>query len=332
MNVSLSLPVADASQVAEVRRQAALLARRNGLAENQVAALSIIITEAATNLLKHAGGGELVLRDIGSQDSPGIEVLALDRGPGIPDVAAALRDGHSTAGSPGTGLGAMARLATEFEIHSARGVGTAILARLRPGAEPPGSLDVGAVCVAKPGQEVCGDCWETHERPDRSLILVGDGLGHGTDACAAAREAVRVFLENAGHGPAVIIEIAHTVLRSTRGAVLGVAEIDLQQRVLRYAGVGNIAGAIIGPGDERHLVSLNGTVGHDVRKVKEFSYPWPAEGLLVLHSDGVSTHWTLDPRAAALHPALGAGILYRDHRRGNDDATMVVVREKKQAP
>ena len=66
-----------------------------------------------------------------------------------------------------------------------------------------------------------------------------------------------------------------------------------------------------------------------MRRVQEFTYPWPPGAILVLHSDGLLSHWTLDrhPGLAARHPMLLAGILYRDFRRGRDDTTVVVARE-----
>lgn len=75
------------------------------------------------------------------------------------------------------------------------------------------------------------------------------------------------------------------------------------------------------------MISHNGTVGHTMRKVQEFVYPWVAGSLLVMHSDGLGTQWRIDDRAGLRdeHPQLIAGVLYRDFKRGRDDATIVVV-------
>ena len=74
------------------------------------------------------------------------------------------------------------------------------------------------------------------------------------------------------------------------------------------------------------MVSYNGTVGHEVRKIREFTYLWPKGGLLVMHSDGLGTQWRLDryPGLIARHPSLIAGVLYRDFNRGRDDVTVLV--------
>ena len=165
--------------------------------------------------------------------------------------------------------------------------------------------------------------------PERTIILVSDGLGHGVLAAAASEVAVAVFRRHAALAPPDLLELVHRALHATRGAAVAVAEIDRSRRVVRFAGIGNIAGTILADGKTRSLVSHHGTAGHDARRFQEFTYPWPAGATLVLHSDGLISHWTLDrhPGLAARHPMLVAGILYRDFRRGRDDTTVVVFRE-----
>ena len=76
------------------------------------------------------------------------------------------------------------------------------------------------------------------------------------------------------------------------------------------------------------VVSQPGTAGHLARGIREYTYRWPSGALLVLHSDGVSTHHDLTryPGLGQRHPALIAGVLLRDAGRGRDDATVVVAR------
>ena len=324
--------VTEASQVAEVRRQVAALASKLGFNPTEVGKAAIVATEAATNLAKHAVQGEVIVRLLEDQDRSGIEILALDKGPGMVNVAQSLRDGYSTAGSPGTGMGAMSRLARSFDLYSDPTKGTAVLAEVWSGrasaSKSPDPVDVGVVCRAKRNEVVCGDGWGAASFPGRVLLLVVDGLGHGLGAATAAQEAIRIFRSNSQHSPARIVEAAHAALRSTRGAVLGIAEIDLTQKLVRYSGVGNISGVIVSDRSSRHLVSTNGTIGHDVRKVQEFSYPFPDNASLVLHSDGLKSHWNLEtyPGLIVKPPGLIAGILYRDYQRGNDDVTVVAAR------
>jgi anti-sigma regulatory factor (Ser/Thr protein kinase) len=327
----VAVAVAEASGVAEARRRALGLAESQGLDEASAGRLALVVTEAATNLVKHAGGGEVLLRALSANGTVGIEVLAIDRGPGLSNPASALRDGHSTAGSPGTGLGAIARLATAFDIHSVPGAGTVVVAQLwarAPGRPAAGTLEVAGVTAVHPGEELCGDAWAVTRRPDGGALLVADGLGHGPDAYAAAHEAVRLFQESRRSAPAELLAELHEGLRPTRGAAVAIAEIDLGRAVVRYAGVGNIAGTILSGGGARSLVSHNGIAGHEARRIAEFSYPFPDGAVLVLHSDGLTSRWTLAPYPGlgARHPALVAGVLYRDFKRGPDDVAVVVAR------
>jgi len=107
-----------------------------------------------------------------------------------------------------------------------------------------------------------------------------------------------------------------------------VVRVDQAQRLVRYVGVGNIAGAVVSQGVVRRMVSHNGTAGHIAPRIREFTYPWSGSATIILHSDGLSSKWDLDayPGLATSHPSLIAGVLFRDYRRGNDDASIAVMR------
>jgi anti-sigma regulatory factor (Ser/Thr protein kinase) len=321
------VPVADESQVGEARRAMAALGQRAGLDATAAGNAALVTTEAATNLVKHAGGGEILLRAI----EDGVEVIALDRGPGLADVSASLRDGHSTVGTQGNGLGAIRRMATTFDIYSVPGQGTAVLARIRsgPAVQSTSRLEIGAVSLPKSGETLNGDAWLARPTARGTRILVVDGLGHGPVANDAAQAAVEAFRAAPGESVEAAVERCHLALRGTRGAALAVTEVDVEAGVVRFAGIGNVAGSIWNGGQSHHTVSHNGTAGHGIVRIREFSYPWPKGALLVLASDGLTTRWTLDPYPglSARDPALVAAILYRDHSRQRDDITVVVARE-----
>jgi len=321
----LPFQVAESSQVGEARRQILALAASVGLDAAQQGKLALVVNELGTNLVKHGGGGQLIAR--APEGAPAVEVLALDRGAGMASVAECFRDGFSTAGSPGTGLGAVERLATHVDVYSARPGGTAIVALV--GRESTaGRLAVGVVSVAKAGETVCGDSWAVAAEQDCPAVMVVDGLGHGLGAADAARLAVRAFSAESTLPPGALLAIIHEALRGSRGAAVSVARIDAGRGVVTYAGLGNVSAVVAGVGDSRHLVSSNGTAGHDAGRIHEFSYPWPADALLVMHSDGLGSRWQLDryPGLRARDPALVAGVLYRDWSRGRDDVTVVAAR------
>ncbi len=320
--------------MAEARRYALKLAEALQFSESDIGRVALVVTEAATNIVQHAGRGEILLRPFALDAPAGLEVLALDKGPGMANVAEALRDGFSTGGSSGQGLGAIARLSTCFEISSAPGKGTALLARIGPvrpkrPAEP--GLEWGAVCVPMRDEEVCGDAWAVTAGHARNTILIVDGLGHGLHAFDAANEALRTFWEHAKERPASILNALHQTLRATRGAVAGVAEIDWDTRELRWAGAGNIAGTLVPvEGKGSSLVSHSGTVGQNITRFQEFTHPWPDAGLLILHSDGLSSRWALEPYPGLSRkdPSLIAGVLYRDFASRQDDVVVLVGRER----
>jgi anti-sigma regulatory factor (Ser/Thr protein kinase) len=328
---SIPLAVQDATQIGAARRAAVTAAERLGISEVDAGKVALVVTELATNMVRHAGGGELLVRPLTEAGEAGLEIMALDRGPGIPNLEQALRDGFSTAGTKGAGLGAVRRLAHRCEVFSPPGVGTAVLARLLFSAPPrPSRAAVAGVCVAKPGETACGDAWCWAEHPDGWTVMVADGLGHGVDASVAAAEAVRVFLQHRGEPPADVMAAAHAAMRHTRGAAIGIARVDLARRELGFTGVGNIGGTLLAGGAARSLLSIPGIVGHESRKIQEFVYPWPEKAVVVLYSDGLQTRWTVDryPALPARDPALLAAMLYRDFTRGRDDVTDVAGREE----
>jgi hypothetical protein len=203
----------------------------------------------------------------------------------------------------------------------------------RRGRPQPGQpdLEVSAICVPKPGEIACGDGWAIHESSGRTLLAVVDGLGHGPDAAIAARAALDTFAREAGRAaPAEIVRQAHGALKSTRGAAVAVLQLDARARQIRIASVGNVIGAVVDGDASRRMLSQNGTVGHALPRVTEVPYPWPPGALVAVHTDGLATRWDIGKYAGltARDCAVVGGVLFRDHARGSDDATVVCLRER----
>jgi anti-sigma regulatory factor (Ser/Thr protein kinase) len=326
----IALAIQDQSQVSETRRRATEMAGRQGFGDTDTGRVALVATELATNILKHGRGGEILVGPYGEGADSGIELIALDRGPGITNIAASVADGYSTAGTAGKGMGAVVRQSHFVDIASWPGNGTAVLARLKQGQLSEGFNDtsrIGAVSVPKLGEDVCGDSWSVSVGPEATTLLVADGLGHGPEAAEAAVEAVRLFHRFNGHRAPVLLEYIHGGLRATRGAAVSVARFQPGSGKIIYSGVGNIAGVIAVNGELRRMVSMPGTAGHNARKIQAFEYPFTA-GLVILHSDGIASSWTIDryPNLAARHPTLIAAVLYRDLTRRRDDATVLVAK------
>jgi anti-sigma regulatory factor (Ser/Thr protein kinase) len=321
------LPITDASHIAAARRFASALAARAGFGGTDAGRVAIVTTELGGNILRHGSGGELLIAPDISRDR-GIELLALDRGQGMADVAACLRDGYSTAGTPGTGLGAVRRLADEMAILSSPGGGTAIVTRFHPrGEAEPGRRDHAVIAVAKSGEAVCGDAAALVPSPDgRLAVMIADGLGHGPLAAAASREAVRLFQKSWPGPPVEILPILHAGLRATRGAAIATAAIDPSTQSVVYGGIGNISGFVTDGRGVRRMVSHAGTAGQNARRIQEFSYPFSVPATIVMFSDGLTSSWSPEAHKGLfqLDPLLIAGVLYRDHARGRDDTTVLV--------
>lgn len=319
-------PVDDPSRVAEIRRAAARIAHEEGLDEKLAANVALVVTEICTNLLKHAKDGEVFLSTLSDHGESGIEILAVDRGPGIRNIAASLVDGYSSVNTSGTGLGAIGRLSREFDIFSEYGKGTVLVARIGP----PRDLKTAVGAAVKPigGEEVSGDAWAVWNGENTMALLVADGLGHGLMAARASTDAVSTFRRAGDHSPVAILQNVHASLRGTRGAAVAVAFVDRLASSVKYAGIGNISGVLIGGNKPSLMISHNGTAGYHSPRFQDFSYPLPEEALLVMHSDGLHTSWNLDdyPGLRRRDPSVIAGVLYRDHTRNRDDVCVVVMK------
>lgn len=310
----------DASKVGEARRAAQTLASLD-FSDVTAGKVAIVATELANNLLLHAGGGELLLQTHRCDEHAFVELLAIDKGPGMQDVQQCLRDGFSTAGTAGQGLGAVRRLADDFDLYSQAGEGTVVMARLGKSSGPP----FGAVSIALEGEFECGDGWHLAHDQGSLALLVVDGLGHGAFAAEAARTAISAFRDSPFSAPKDQMSRSNALMSKTRGGAAACAVVS--DGKLSYAGVGNIAGSLVSPGRSTGLVSQNGTLGMGQRRVQQFEYRVEPRTLLIMHSDGVSARWDLKhrPELMICHPAVIAGVIYRDHGRERDDSTIVVV-------
>jgi anti-sigma regulatory factor (Ser/Thr protein kinase) len=336
IRVSRITQVAESTDVSAARRMALQMAEPLRLGDTATGRGALITTELATNLVKHGGGGSMLFGfDDGWPES--LVIVAMDKGPGIPNVLAAMRDGYSTGGTAGEGLGAVQRSASWFSVYSLPNKGTVVgcaIAGEESGRPPvaalarPPRIAIAGICIAMHGEDESGDAWTALNGRDVITLGVADGLGHGPAAATAARGVVRSIQEQPDNELAQLLEDAHAAVRPTRGAAVGLARIYLQHNRVDFAGIGNIAGSITTDEAHRKVVSMPGIIGHEMRRVQTFSYPWGAASVLVLQSDGVSASWNHSayPGLFDRDPMMIAAVLYRDYCRGSDDATVVVAK------
>jgi anti-sigma regulatory factor (Ser/Thr protein kinase) len=326
------ITVSDDSDIGECRRSAKRLADGHMFDEVSAGRISIIATELATNIVRHAGRGEVLMQVLNDGTSPEFELMSIDQGPGMEDVDACLRDGYSTGGTAGCGLGAVSRLSCTFDIFSAVGQGTVVLSRSKPDdsrhqrSGPASALELGAINLAVAGEIECGDTWRVADGGSLVSIFVADGLGHGAFAATASQAAAEVFTARPFDAPAILMQSCHAALAGTRGAAAACAVLRVADLKVDYAGVGNIAGTVVTRDRSRGMVSHNGTLGVQLLRSKQFEYDWPPEGSVIMHSDGLSARWNLSayPGLHLRHSAVIAGVLYRDFVRRRDDVTVVV--------
>lgn len=328
-----TIEVTEQSQTAEVRRVIAELGRLHGMTDVDVGRASLVGTEISTNLVKYARRGLVAVSWFEESGASGIQIVAADHGPGFANFQRSARDGYSTGGSLGIGLGTLMRTADVFDVYSIQPLGSVFLLRIsikqvKP-INTPGRLWVGSRSLPKAGQLECGDSWGFKQAGRWQRICVVDGLGHGPLAARASAEAIKVFKACPERdSPVEVLEKAHAALRPTRGAVMAVAAIDTEQGVVTFAGIGNIAGVILGSQKAQHLMSMDGTVGYNVRSFRQHDYVWNADSTLVMNTDGLVSRWNLEklPGLLSRHPALIAAVLHRDFSRDSDDSTVVVAR------
>jgi anti-sigma regulatory factor (Ser/Thr protein kinase) len=318
------LRVEDASAAAACRGAATTLAHRLDFPAARADEVVLAVTEAATNLAKHASQGAMLLRIGRDTGKPAIEMVTIDAGPGY-DTSAAVRDGHSTSGTLGIGLGTIRRLADSCELYSAPGHGAVLVARFRA---KPAAGTVRHAGLVRPitGETECGDVFGVAERDGRVIGVLCDGLGHGPLAAAAAMEAVTAVLEEPMAEPVVLVERAHRRVNRTRGGALGVVQIV--GPAIAFAGIGNIAGVILAEGARKSMISVPGIAGHQAGTMRQFEYTASAGAAIILHSDGVSSRW--DPRSLpALNtrdPLVIAAALLAAAGTRRDDAGLLVLK------
>lgn len=326
----------DRSYQAVVRAELRKFAEQAGFTASRLAEIEIIIAEITSNIVKYAAkGGEILARKYPGLGK-GIELIAIDDGPGISRPLKMMEDGQTSGSSLGQGLGAIRRLSDVFDMYSLVDWGTIIYSRIfvdKKYTIPAAKFNLSAISIPKKGEVVCGDAWCWIVKGKRNIISVVDGLGHGPHAHVAAERAVETLSHHLELRPTEQIRAMHTELKKTRGAVITTAVVDELNNQVSYAGVGNISMKILSPGRVHTCNAYNGIVGHIMpTALNEHHRSWDKKNdLLVMHSDGLSARWDIGkyPRILQHHDLILCAALLKDVGRGNDDSTVLVARSTK---
>ncbi len=330
VHLRLSLP--DRSYQAMVRSELRQLAERAGFKKHRLGEVEIVIAEITSNLIKHATKGGIILaRKIISGQETGIELIAIDNGPGMRLPLKMMEDGRSSSKTLGQGLGAIKRLSDEFDMYSLAGWGTVLLSRIyvNTGVSPVrGLFEVNAICVAKKDHVLCGDAWLATVQGKMMRIALIDGLGHGAHAHDASLLATQSLAAYSKLQPAEELSMLHQALKKTRGAVATIVHIDQVNHQLIYSGIGNIAMKMITPSVTKGCFSYNGIVGHIMpASFNNHSFLWNEKtDFLIMHSDGISGRWDIQKYPGILqhHAMMVCAAIYKDFDRANDDSTILI--------
>ena len=350
MRVFHSQEIKDEAQVGGARRAVQRFAQPLGFSDDELAEIAIVVQEIGTNAAKYSRVGGRLHWTTPLDGPAGLELFYWDKGPGIFDIDAAVRDGVTTGGGLGTGFGAIRRLTDEFDVyttlrattsrlvHARRTThGTLLLCRKRVAAaaataprpdEGEGRRRVGAWSRCRAGEDVNGDGYFVGRHGGNVLLAVVDGLGHGRGARDATDAALATFEDWAGEPPDAVLAAAHDALRATRGAVAAAVVIDREAERFHYAGVGNIDVRVFNSPEPVRPVPINGTLGSRLSALRVWPHRWSEGTTIVMTSDGVSASWDIGsyPGLLAKSPQIFAGVLLRDYGRDSDDATALVVR------
>lgn len=330
-----SYRIEERSYISFIKRQIHSEVSHRRFSDTQVGEIDIIVSELCSNLVKHAGGGELLYRtfDLHGQHSR-FEIICIDKGPGMGDIARMRRDGMSTTNTLGQGLGAIERLSTFSQVYSILGWGTVVYALVSTEEETflsKSGLEVvvRALCVCKPREEACGDGYRVKRNGSEVRLFFGDGLGHGPHAKEAVDWAGDFFLDCDEPDPVPVIRLMHERVRRTRGLVATVAIGDLVKNEWHVCGVGNILMRVYRGVQYRNYMSYNGTIGLNIpNAMKSSVFPLEKNQHLVLCSDGMRTRWDLSryPSISKYDSMLMAAALYSDFTRGTDDSSILIAK------
>jgi anti-sigma regulatory factor (Ser/Thr protein kinase) len=321
----------DRSYFAILKKEIHAIAVSAQFSEHKVGEIDIIVAEMVSNLVKHAGGGQLLVKLVEENNLKGIEIISVDNGQGMTDVSRMVDDGVSTKNTLGNGLGAMKRLSDNFQVFSQKDWGTVILVRVFEdkvaGLKRPPKAEIKSIVLSKPGEKKCGDGFVSITTTEHIKLFLGDGLGHGEEAAKAVESAIEAFKTCTEADPAEILRYINYAVKKTRGLVATTAVFDLKERSWKICGVGNISTKIVSPSSSKGYMAYNGIIGLNVPRTLNTQEIIHEKGqCLVMCSDGLKSRWDTLKYPSVLRYDLSvlSAFLIKDFARYTDDMSVAV--------
>jgi serine phosphatase RsbU (regulator of sigma subunit) len=181
-----------------------------------------------------------------------------------------------------------------------------------------------------PSETANGDSWSVDWDGAVCRVCIIDGLGHGPEAAEASSRARELLNAHPELDPVQALDRCHVELKPTRGAAIAIASIDLIQKRLTFAGIGNVEAQLCQSDHTVRFPSVRGIVGRTSRRHRPVHVDLLDGWLMLMHSDGIRTIRDFDAgllRQAADPQPLVDDILYQ-MARPMDDATVLVVGDR----
>ena len=316
-----------------LRSKLVAITRRLGVSNLERENMLLVAAELVSNNVKHAAGRGMV--QLWMQPGGVLDMLALDYGPGIANLATAEKDGYSTSSTLGKGLGAIRRLSGESHIYtqqaqagqSRKWSGTVILARFfldKKSKEEKSAFKFGLYSRSLSDERYNGDRIYLQKQGKILRWLHLDGLGHGEGAQAATADLAAHLLNY--ESPQAILATVDQQLHDTRGAVAITGEIDLAKYSLRLSGVGDMNAHIYDQEQVQHIAFAPGILGREHRTANVLQTSFAKKCVIVTASDGIRRNWDGANFVGLFnqHPQLIAYTLGNIMGRISDDQSICV--------
>lgn len=328
-----SSQTADESAFVLLRSKLFAIANRLGISDLKRENLLLVAAELASNNVKHAEGQGMI--QIWQQPGSTLDIVSLDYGPGIANLAQAEQDGYSSANTFGKGLGAIRRMSDESYFYTQckasaqtpkKWSGTVFLARFHIGDAKrslPGN-GIGLFSRSLFDTRHNGDRIYLQKKNDRLRWLHLDGLGHGREAQIATSN-LATQVAHSGNIESMLENVDRQIV-STRGAVGVACEIDIKSRDLQLLGVGDMHAHIHDQNEMHHIAFAPGILGREHRTATLFRSKLTRRGVVITASDGIRRNFDLGNFTGLFsqHPQLIAYTLGNIMGRVSDDQSICV--------